>query len=290
MSSPRGVQARIQWMLDHPPGSPGWCAREVWHALGGDQDPPNPPAWGTDDANEVYDRVKASGRWFDTWLAPDGADIIWKYGKYGHTALATGGRICTTDPEGKPGGVGIEDLDYPHRWGANSTDRIWTDEYNGVRFAVGADQPEDEDDEMGVFRSLSGAVARIIINDPDDPGHDENGGAIEWTDPNGGTTYSMPCGDNSVVITATGEAEFDSSPLWIGISVWESRDGKMVKVKSLGPVDNQSDRGASRYGTVAIGTVGPGQYLRMEYKARPGTSCSVVAGSGSLSVMAVRRA
>lgn len=133
----RGVSERIDHMLANPPGDPGWCAREVWHALGGNLPSPCPPAWGKANANECYDAIKASGRYFTSTPIPDGAAIYWKYGSNGHAALAWQGGICTTDPEGDPGGTGLEGLDYPHRWGANSQDRIWTDEYNGVRFSVG---------------------------------------------------------------------------------------------------------------------------------------------------------
>ena len=139
----RGVEARIDWMLDHPPGVPGYCAREVWQALGGDQATPCPPAWGCDNANEVYDKVLASGRFWRTTPIPRGAVIVWRYGAHGHAALSWGdGQIVTTDPEGWSGGVGVEDLDYPHRWGANSQDRIWTDQYNSVRFTVGEEMPD----------------------------------------------------------------------------------------------------------------------------------------------------
>jgi len=135
----RGVDERLLWMLDHPPGQPGMCARECWQALGGDQPVPCPPRWGTATANAVYDKVVASGRFWRGDNIPRGAMIIWKYGDHGHVALAAGsGMIVTTDPTGKPGGVGLEPLQYPQRWGADSTRRIWTDQYNGVRFDVGA--------------------------------------------------------------------------------------------------------------------------------------------------------
>lgn len=137
MSEPRGVDERIGWMLDHPPGEPGWCAREVWQALGGDQSPPSPPAWGCADANACYDKVKAAGRYWTHEPIPRGAAIYWRYGSNGHAALSYGdGRIVTTDPNGHPGGVGVEDLDYPERWGASASARIWTDQYAGVRFAI----------------------------------------------------------------------------------------------------------------------------------------------------------
>jgi len=139
----RGVEERIEWMLDHPPGSSGWCARETWQALGGDKNPPCPPAWGCSDANEVYDKIKQSGRYWTSTPIPRGAVIAWKYGSNGHAALSYGnGKICTTDPNGNPGGVGIESLSYPEKWGASASARIWTDQYNGVRFDI--DEEGDE--------------------------------------------------------------------------------------------------------------------------------------------------
>jgi hypothetical protein len=138
MNAPRGIEQRLDWMLDHPPGEPGMCARETWQALGGDQNPPNPPAWGTPNANAVYDNVIAAGRYWTSTPIPRGAAIFWKYGNNGHAALSCGdGTIVTTDPQGDSGGTGIEPLSYPERWGATSSKRIWTDQYNGVRFDVG---------------------------------------------------------------------------------------------------------------------------------------------------------
>lgn len=137
MSEPRAIEARIDHMLDNPPGDAGWCAREVWHALGGNQSPPSPPAWGCANANAVYDKVKDSGRYWTSTPIPRGAAIYWRYGSNGHAALSAGdGLIVTTDPDGAPGGTGIEDLDYPHKWGASPSARIWTDQYAGVRFDV----------------------------------------------------------------------------------------------------------------------------------------------------------
>lgn len=134
-TAPRGVEERIRWMLDNPPGRPGMCARTCWHALGGDRG--NPPRWFAADANAVYDKVRASGRYFTT-PPPRGALVVWQYGQHGHTALALGdGTIVTTDPTGKPGGTGIEPFGYPAKWGARGY--LWTDQYNGVRFPVGGD-------------------------------------------------------------------------------------------------------------------------------------------------------
>jgi hypothetical protein len=137
MPDPRGVEQRLRWFLNNDPGWVGMCARHSWRALGGDQG--NPPRWYAADANAVYDKVKASGRYF-TSPPPRGALVLWEYGQHGHAALSMGGgKIATTDPTGKPGGTGVESLTYPHRWGANASARIWTDQYNGVRFPVAAD-------------------------------------------------------------------------------------------------------------------------------------------------------
>lgn len=156
--APRGVEARLKWMKNNPPNKVGMCARTCWQALGGDYG--NPPAWGAPHANSVYDKVKASGRWWDTGPIPRGALIIWKYGKYGHTALSLGGgRIRTTDPNGRPGKVGDESLTYPHRWGASASRRIWTDRYNGVTFPIG-------DEDMGLsdedINKIAEKVARKV--------------------------------------------------------------------------------------------------------------------------------
>lgn len=156
MKKPRGVESRIRYFLEHPPGKAGMCARTCWQALGGDRG--NPPAWGAPDANSVYDKVIRSGRYFRTWPAPRGALIVWKYGAHGHTALAAGGsQIYTTDPTGRPGGTGVEPIGYPHKWGASSSARLWTDQYNGVRFPVGTeeeDMPLSDEDVRRIARAV----------------------------------------------------------------------------------------------------------------------------------------
>lgn len=128
----RSVEARIEWFLSNSPGGSGMCARHSWRSLGGDKG--DPPAWGCPDANAVYDKVKASGRYWSS-TPPRGALVVWKYGRHGHAAISAGnGRIVTTDPSGRPGSTGEEPLSYPSRWGAKGY--IWTDQYNGVRFDV----------------------------------------------------------------------------------------------------------------------------------------------------------
>lgn len=138
MSLPREIEERIDWFLQHSPSARGMCAQHTWHSLGGDQG--NPPAWGCSDANQCVDKVKASGRYWtpSTWSGPPprGAWVGYKYGSNGHACLSLGdGRIATTDP-GNGAMVGIEDLDYPNKWGASGWD-VWTDEYNNVLFEVG---------------------------------------------------------------------------------------------------------------------------------------------------------
>jgi hypothetical protein len=134
MTAPRSIEARIDWFLDHNPNGEGMCAQHSWHSLGGDYG--NPPAWGCANANAVYDKIKKSDRCF-TGAPPRGALIAWKYGNNGHAAISLGdGDIATTDPSGDPGGSGVESISYPEKWGASSSARVWTDEYNNVRFDV----------------------------------------------------------------------------------------------------------------------------------------------------------
>lgn len=140
MNEPRGIEERISWFLNNSPVSAGMCAQHTWHSLGGDYG--CPPAWGASDANEACQKVRASGRYWtpNTWDGPPprGAWVGYEYGANGHACLSLGdGTIATTDPEGDSGGVGIEDLNYPNKWGASGWD-IFTDEYNGVRFEIGA--------------------------------------------------------------------------------------------------------------------------------------------------------
>jgi len=147
VTAPRKTEARLDWFLDNDPAGEGMCAQHSWHALGGDYG--NPPAWGCANANEVYAKVKASGRWWPT-PPPRGALILWKYGANGHAALSMGdGRIATTDPTNDPGGSGVEPIDYPSRWGAGSY--IWTDQYNGVRFDVEEDDMALDDDDAKII-------------------------------------------------------------------------------------------------------------------------------------------
>lgn len=160
MSEPRGIEQRIDHFLTKNPSGPGMCAQHTFHALGGDQNPPTPSAWSCGDANEVYDKVKASGRYWTSTPIPRGAAIYWKYSGNGHAALSYGdGKIATTDPgNGKP--TGVEPIGYPAKWGATSSARIWTDQYNGTRFDVG-----DEDD-MASAAEIADAVWDHKIKDP----------------------------------------------------------------------------------------------------------------------------
>jgi hypothetical protein len=82
--------------------------------------------------------------------------VLWKYGEHGHAAIGYGsGKIVTTVPTGKPGGTGVESLTYPHKWGASSGSRIWTDTYNGVRFPVAS---TEEDDDMPSADEIAKAI------------------------------------------------------------------------------------------------------------------------------------
>jgi hypothetical protein len=135
--TPRTIDEGLDWFLSNNPSSSGLCANHTWRSLGGDRG--CPPAWGCVNANQVYDKVIASGRY---WTTPKRGDIaVWKYGNNGHAARVyneAGTQIATTDPSnGKM--VGIESIDYPSKWGATSSKRIFTDTYNGVKcFTSGA--------------------------------------------------------------------------------------------------------------------------------------------------------
>lgn len=129
--APRSIQEGLDWFLNHNPSSSGMCSQHTWHSLGGDRG--CPPAWGCANANQVYDKVKASGRY---WTTPRKGDIaLWKYGNNGHAARVyddAGTQIATTDPSnGKM--VGVEPIGYPSKWGASTSARIFTDTYNGVK-------------------------------------------------------------------------------------------------------------------------------------------------------------
>ena len=131
--TPRTVDEGLDWFLSHNASGSGMCAQHTWHSLGGDRG--CPPAWGCSDANEVYDKVKKSGRY---WTTPHRGDIaLWKYGSNGHAARVydeAGTKIATTNPTGESGGgTGIEPIGYPSKWGATSSARIFTDTYNAVK-------------------------------------------------------------------------------------------------------------------------------------------------------------
>lgn len=131
--TPRTVDEGLDWFLSHDASGSGMCAQHTWHSLGGDRG--CPPAWGTPNANAVYDKVKKSGRY---WTTPKKGDIaLWKYGSNGHAARVydeAGTLIATTNPTGESGGgTGIEPIGYPAKWGATSSARIFTDTYNGVK-------------------------------------------------------------------------------------------------------------------------------------------------------------
>lgn len=143
MPDPRNTNDRIKWFLTHMPDingdgryDSGACANHSWKSLGGDYG--NPPAWGCRNANQLYDKVRNSGRYWTT-IPKRGALILYRYGRNGHAAIVyddAGTQIATTDPSnGK--WTGVEPIDFPKKWGAVSSAVIWTDQYNGVRFSVG---------------------------------------------------------------------------------------------------------------------------------------------------------
>lgn len=162
MTGPRGVDERIRWFLDHNAAGPGMCANHSWKALGGDTGAV--PAWGCSDANEVYDKVKASGRYW-TGDPKRGALVLWRYGNNGHAAIChdAGDRIDTTnpDPDNAAGtATDVEGIGYPAKWGGTSSARIYTDEYNGVRFPIG------DDDDMPSAEEVANAVWNTEVEDP----------------------------------------------------------------------------------------------------------------------------
>jgi hypothetical protein len=145
MTAPRSIDAGLDWFLSHNANGSGMCAQHTWHSLGGDYG--NPPAWGCANANQVYDKIKKSGRY---WTKPRRGDIAaWKYGSNGHLARVyddAGTKIATTNPStGSSSSTGIEAMGYPSKWGATSSARIFTDTYNGVKCF---DSTEDEDDDV----------------------------------------------------------------------------------------------------------------------------------------------
>ena len=110
MSEPRGVEERLAWMRDNEPGEAGLCANWTWKACGGNQNPPNPPAWGTPDANAVVDKCKQAGVLHTDRNAPRGAIVLYTSDTHGHMALSKGEEynydIHSTDPYGDWGATG----------------------------------------------------------------------------------------------------------------------------------------------------------------------------------------
>lgn len=135
--TPYTVDEGLDYFLSHNASGSGMCAQMTWWSLGGQRG--CPPAWGCANANEVYDKVKASGRY---WTTPKRGDIaLWKYGQNGHAARVyddAGTLIATTNPSSDPSGpgTGIEPIGYPAKWGATTSARIFTDTYNGVKCFV----------------------------------------------------------------------------------------------------------------------------------------------------------
>ena len=105
----RGVEDRIAFMRDHPPGKVGQCAHTVWSSLG-------VPPLGAASAAAAAAKVRSAGKLHADGHPPRGAIVLWTGGShgYGHAALSLGdGQILTTDPPGHPGGVGATPLSMP---------------------------------------------------------------------------------------------------------------------------------------------------------------------------------
>jgi hypothetical protein len=140
MNAPRGVEERLQWMRDNEPGDPGWCAKWTWYACGGNQNPPNPPAWGCANANAVVDKARAAGVLHTDRDAPRGAIVLWTSETHGHMALSKGPEesldIMSTDPYGNWGATGTMPQKWPEQnWGQKWSG--WTTHYAGVDLPMG---------------------------------------------------------------------------------------------------------------------------------------------------------
>jgi hypothetical protein len=110
----RSIEERIAYMKAHPPGRAGQCAATVWHSLG-------VPPLGAASASIAAGKVRHAGKLHTSHNPPRGAICLWTGGShgYGHAALSLGGgRLLTTDPPGRSGGVGEVALNMPEvRWG-----------------------------------------------------------------------------------------------------------------------------------------------------------------------------
>lgn len=110
----RSVEARIEYMRNHPPHRVGLCAKTVWLSL-------DVPPLGAASASIAAGKVRHAGKLHTSHTPPRGAVVLWTGGShgYGHAALSLGhGKILTTDPPGHPGGVGVQPLNMPQvRWG-----------------------------------------------------------------------------------------------------------------------------------------------------------------------------
>lgn len=162
---PRTISDGLDWFLSHDPSDRGLCAQHSWHSLGGDRG--CPPAWSCPNANAVYDKVIDSGVY---WTDPHQGDIaIWKYGENGHEARVydeAGTLIATTDPSNGEM-VGIEPIGYPAKWGASSSKRIFTNQYNGIvcfQAAGGIDHGDVYLSKLVYGQKDSDSVARLQMH------------------------------------------------------------------------------------------------------------------------------
>lgn len=176
----RNPDETIDWFLSHNPSGPGMCAQHSFHSIGGDKG--QPPAWGAPNANAVVDKMRAAGelQTHDLWTPPRGSYVVWSYGNNGHAAISRGdGTMATTDPSnGKP--TGIEDLDYPKKWGAHNGGKPtgWSTYYAGLYWRGDDDMPLTDDDLTAIAKRVVQALGDFKFNgEPQetDNGKNDNG-------------------------------------------------------------------------------------------------------------------
>lgn len=126
---PRGVEARLQWMVDNEPGEAGQCAYWTWMALG---DGVDPARWSCPDANSVVEKTRDAGDLYTTGTPPRGAIVLYTSSTYGHMCLAKGdGDIMSTDPYGDWGATGTMPQEWPvDNWGQKYAG--WSQRYSGT--------------------------------------------------------------------------------------------------------------------------------------------------------------
>jgi hypothetical protein len=123
-SGPRGVEARIQWMIDPPyPDRRGLCAYWVWKAC-------RIPKTGSPDATAAYRKARDAGHVHEDDNPPRGAIVWWTGGSHGHghVAISLGDRrIITTDAHDTGTKTGEHALSWPHtHWGLTYKGWSWS--------------------------------------------------------------------------------------------------------------------------------------------------------------------